>query len=367
MVDLRRFFSKGSQSLGIELTPERVNIAHLSRHSQGIELQTLASVFVPEGAFENGRIVDVTAVADVIRAGLSDHKIKLKQVTSAVPVGEAVIRPIRLPAALDDFELQDMVLNQEAALYLPFPQEESDLDFQKLGTAVDEDGIERVEVLLVATPKEITETYLDTFLQAGLQLQVLEVSSFALIRTLREQLLQLSPGEAVAIVDIEFDSTEISIVMDGVPQFNRRVPIGTYELQNALGEALNLPESMAVDLLKTFSVSLEDTMGMQRDKSGNINPSQAAIRQVLVELMDEIRRSIDFYLNQGDTLEISQLFLAGPGAAVEQLDQFIEKRLGLPTTCIDPIADLAIQTNQEIPPQQRPGLGVVLGLGLRGL
>ena len=56
-----------------------------------------------------------------------------------------------------------MVLNHEAALYLPYPREEVDLDYQKLGFFEDEDGIEKIQVLLVATRREVTDSYMDTF------------------------------------------------------------------------------------------------------------------------------------------------------------------------------------------------------------
>src|SRR3712207_8850596 len=88
--------------------------------------------------------------------------------------------------------------------------------------------------------------YIDTFQQAGLTLDVLEINSFALIRTIREQLRQFAPQEAAVLVDIEFDSTEIAIIVDGVPQFSRTVPIGTYQLQSALSRAMNLPTSRKI-------------------------------------------------------------------------------------------------------------------------
>lgn len=357
-------FAKAKQGLGIELTPERVNIAQLEKSKQGIKVTALASVPVPEGVFQDGRILDTTAMADTIRQGLEEKKIKLKLAASAVPIGEAVIRLIKLPAELNDFELRDMVLNQEAALYLPFPREEADVDFQKLGTTLDEDGIERVEVLLVATPREITEAYINTFAQAGLQLDVLEVSSFALMRTLRDQLQQFAPGEAAALVDIEYDGTEISIIMDGVPQFNRKVPIGTQQIQMAISRAMNLPPSMGVDLLTTMTVPVgnSDSFG-----AGGTNPSAAAILRVLGDLADEIRRSIDFYLNQGDNLEISQVLLAGPGAGLGQIDEFFTQRLSYTATLIDPVSALSLQVPPEVTTEKRPGLGVVMGLGLRGV
>lgn len=364
MITSLNFFSKPSQRLGVEITPERVNIVQLEQSKKGHAVNAFVSLPLPEGSFQDGRIVDPDAIADVIRQGLEDKKIKARKVVSAVPVGEAVIRLIRLPAELDDFELRDMVLNQEAALYLPFAREEADVDFQKLDTQIDEDGIERVEVLLVATPKDITDSYLNVFERAGLQLKVLEVSSFALLRSLYGQLMQFAPGEAVALVNIDCDGSEISIVLDGVPQFNRKIPIGTHQLQSALSRAMNLPSSMGADLLQGMSVPL--TTGANETISGDAaNPSAAAILRMLGDLSDELRRSIDFYLNQGDDLEVSQVFLSGIGAGIGQIDEFLSLRLGYPSTLVDPIEGLDIKGFEEVPEAQRPSLGIVMGLGLR--
>jgi type IV pilus assembly protein PilM len=269
-----------------------------------------------------------------------------------------------LPAELDDQQLHEMVHTQEAGLYLPFPRDEADVDYQKLGMFVDEDGIEKVNIMLVATRVEVTDAYLSAFQQADLQLDVLEISSFSLIRTIRNQLRQFSSQEAVAIVDIGFDNTEISIVVDGVPQFSRTVPQGTLQIQNSLSRAMNLPLSRDTKLLEGMTVPLSpiDSVGGQTAAG---NPGTAAMLRVLGELSDELRRSIDFYLNQDETIEVAQLFIAGPGGSLGQVDEFFTQRLSVPATLIDPIESLGLQTNEEIPENQRPGLGIVLGLGLR--
>ncbi len=357
-------FSKPNQRLGVELTSERVNIVQLDKTKKGTKVSAFASLPLPEGAYQDGRIVDPDAIADVISQGLEENKIKARKVMSAVPVGEAVIRLIRLPAELDDFELRDMVLNQEAALYLPFSRDDADVDFQKLDTTLDDDGIERVEILLVATPKDITDSYLNVFERAGLQLQVLEVTSFALLRSIRNQLMQFVTGEAIALVNIDCDGSEISIVVDGVPQFNRKVPIGTHHLQSALSRAMNLPSSMGADLLQGMSVPI-DVNAKETITGETVNPSAAAILRMLGDLSDELRRSIDFYLNQGDELEIAQVFLSGPGAGIGQIDEFFSQRLGYSTTFIDPIETLGIQNFENVAAAQRPSLGIVMGLGLR--
>ena len=87
--------------------------------------------------------------------------------------------------------------------------------------------------------------------------------------------------------------------------------------------------------------------------------------RVLGELADELRRSIDFYLNQGDNMEVAQLLLAGPGGSIGQLDEFFSQRLSLPANQVDPIVALSLEVDEEIPMEQRTGLGTVLGLSLR--
>lgn len=358
--------AKRTAGVGIELTPERINVAQLRKQNQGFKLAAFSSVSVPSGVFEDGQISDSSALADLIQSALKESNIKAQRVATSVPGRESLIRIIPVPAELDDQELSELVLQHEAGLYLPYPREEADVDFQKLGYFVDEDGIEKVQVLLVATPREVTDIYLDTFKQAGLEVDVLEVNSFALIRTIREQLRQFTSQEAVVLVDVEFDSTEIAIVVDGVPQFSRTVPIGTYQLQSAVSRAMNLPTSRDTQMLQgmTIPIDMDDTVGVT-SLPGH-NPGLVAMLRILRELTDELRRSIDFYLSQNENIEVAQVLLAGPGGGLEQLDEFFTLKLGLPTTKVDPVAALSLEVNEEkIPRIQRPGMGIVIGLGLR--
>ncbi|MEB3281728.1 MAG: type IV pilus assembly protein PilM [Lyngbya sp.] len=353
-------FAGKKPGVGIELASERIHIVELRKKGNDLKLVNIASTPVPEDVVQDGQIIDTPTMAELIQSTLADKNIKTKRVATAIPGREAVTRLISVPAELNEEELKDY-MNAEAGLYLPFSREEADVDYQKLGMFVDEDGIEKMQVLLVATRKEVTNTYLETFEQAELKVDVIEVSSFALIRTLKNQLQQFSSSEAAIIADLEFDSTELAIVVDGVPQFNRTIPIGLFQVQTALNNAMNLPPSRDISELQAMTLPVTDTMGALSDP----NPGTNAIIKILSELADELRRSIDFYINQSDGLEIAQLLLAGPGAAIGQLDDFFMQRLAMPALQVDPVEMLSLQTDQEIPPDQRASLGVALGLGMR--
>ncbi|MBE9043695.1 type IV pilus assembly protein PilM [Pleurocapsales cyanobacterium LEGE 10410] len=364
--NLTKIFAKGDDNIGVEINSQRVNIAQITKQGQQYKLIKNVSADIPEGVYEDGQIVDSLTLSELIKDTFKANKISAKQVSTAVPMREAIIRVIPVPAELDEEELKDMVLVHEAGMHLPYPREEVDLDYAKLGYFMDEDGIEKVNVLLVATKKEVTDLYTEIFQQAELQMKVLEINSFALIRTIREQLRSFSSKEAVVLVDLEFDSTEIAIVVEGVPQFSRTVPIGTYQMRSAYSQAMDLPDTSGTELLNDLDVfdGIEDSGDIN---SAQLDPGRLALLKILGELSEELSRSINFYVNQSEDLEIAQLLLAGPGAGISQIDEFFTQKLNLPAIKIDPVATLALDVGQHIASDLRPGLGIVLGLGIRDI
>lgn len=363
-----KFGGKAKKGIGIEITSEKVNLVQLRRKGQSsYKLVTYGSVELPEGTVEEGRILDPVALGEIIRSLLADKKIKVKKVATALPGRETVSRLIRLPAEIPDIELREMVLNQEASLYLPFPREDADVDYQKLGTAFDDDGIERIEILMVATPKEVTDSYMQALEIAQLQVDVVEVSSFALIRAMHNELSRFSTlAEAVAIVDIEYEATEITVTVDGVPQFSRTFPIGTAQIQNAQLRAINLPPRRTTDMeMLSSTVVPVQSMDTASLAGGGGTPGDTAIMRVVGDLSDELRRSIDFYTSQSPGSDVVQLLIAGPGACIGQLNEFFSQRLGIAAVAVDPLTAVGVTVDGDIPIEERMAMSVALGLGLR--
>ncbi|MCA6501597.1 MAG: type IV pilus assembly protein PilM [Pseudanabaena sp. M135S2SP2A07QC] len=363
-----KFGGKSKKGIGIEITSEKVNLVQLRRKGQSsYKLVTYGSVELPEGTVEEGRILDPVALGEVIRSLLADKKIKVKKVATALPGRETVSRLIRLPAEIPDLELREMVLNQEASLYLPFPREDADVDYQKLGTTLDDDGIERIEILMVATPKEVTDSYMQALEIAQLEVDVVEISSFALIRAMRNELARFGTlAEAVAIVDIEYEGTEITVTVDGVPQFSRTFPIGTAQIQNAQLRAMNLPPRRTTDMeMLSSTVVPVQSMDTASLAGGSGTPGDAAIMRAVGDLSDELRRSIDFYTSQSPGSDVVQLLIAGPGACIGQLNEFFSQRLGIAAVAVDPLTAVGVTVDGDIPIQERMAMSVALGLSLR--
>jgi type IV pilus assembly protein PilM len=138
-------------------------------------------------------------------------------------------------------------------------------------------------------------------------------------------------------------------------------------MQSALAQAMNLPTSKNTELLQEITIpnNPEQTSTSSTASGTWINPGMDSLLRILGELIDELRRSINFYLNQSEDVEVVQLMLAGPGSGLAQIDEFFTKKLGIPTIQIDPVSALSLKFNEDMSAMARAGLGTVIGLGMR--
>ena len=75
----------GKQGIGIEVAPDRINLAQVQRKGQKYKLNVLSSVPVPEGVIDEGTILDPPALAELIQAVIDDSRVKVKQIATAIP------------------------------------------------------------------------------------------------------------------------------------------------------------------------------------------------------------------------------------------------------------------------------------------
>ncbi len=342
--------------LGIELTPEAIHLALVQR--QGGRAQLKQALREPLGVdcFRDGEMVRPDLAGDRLRQILKQHRLPARRTVMALPTQDAITRLVPLPAELEDADLEALLSHQEAALYLPYAREEADLDYLKLDYFIDIDEIEKVNVLMVATRKAITDRYLEVSRSAGLSLAVLEPAVFALIRALREPLRQFSSQEAVVLISLNPDNTEISILVDSIPRFSRVVPSGGWQLLTLTDRAQGLIAPPELERLLAIPVRLGD-------EAASGSPEEQALLRGLRDLEDELRRSVDFYLSQDSQVEVVQLYLSGAVAALEGLADYFTERLGLPTALVDPFSEAGLEG--QLSAEQRPALATAIGLALR--
>jgi hypothetical protein len=121
----------------------------------------------------------------------------------------------------------------------------------------------------------------------------------------------------------------------------------------------------AIDEMGDIGVGLSDD-----EVAANMDPMHLyhAISPVLEELVNEVRRSLEFHLSRYPDSTISSITLLGGGARLLNLDAYFTQMLGIPTQVANPFAQLAINA-PKLPPEyahdNAPLCTVALGLALR--
>lgn len=350
---------KGAR-IGLDITSDTIVVVELKKHRNQLHLENIAVASTPLNAVQDGEIMDPSAVAEVIAELLEENGIQAKSAVTAVAGQSTIVRPVRFPM-MPENELRE-VIEFEAERYIPFAIEDVNLSFQVINE-VEEDGVAKQEVILVAAQKNLVNSFQQATAEAGLDLSCVDVASFAVMRAIADT-EQLTDDQSVALVHIQGWTTDINILVSGVPRFTRSIPIGYSYFLDSIINSLGLDEETARSVLDEIDVDPQsyDPVSPQIEQATEI------IRPALAELTGEIGRSLDFYLSQG-TEPITHVLISGRGGNLKNLDRFLTTRLGLQVQLVNPFAKIEIDEgafDPELLYPQAPTLATAIGLAMRG-
>jgi type IV pilus assembly protein PilM len=181
--------------------------------------------------------------------------------------------------------------------------------------------------VLVAARREMVERLLAAGRRAGLRVEGVDLSAFAMIRALQHR--GVKPDEdGVALFVHVGGLTNLAIADGGRCLFTRVAPTGIEMMAAQLAERRGLTIEHARQWLR--HVALESPA---EDVEGDPEIVVEA-RGVLVEgvrrVADDVRNSIDFFAAQSDGRQVLRTVLTGPALGITGFSQQLSGDLGLP-------------------------------------
>jgi type IV pilus assembly protein PilM len=225
--------------------------------------------------------------------------------------------------------------------------ERSLLDFR----ALEEPGTNpTVRGLLIAMPKDAVLELIQAVQKAGLHVDNVDLSSFALLRAASRLDAQVE-----AIVDIGAEVTSVVVHADGEPLIVRTVPRGGTEITETIGTRLGVPVPEAEALKCRF--------GLHGDgRPETVSAASDAVRPLVSEL-----RSSFTYLASGERQkQVTRVALCGGSALMPGLAEYMQAQLGVAVM----YADSAVRLRDTRKARQRgfdsfvPSAAVSIGLTL---
>jgi type IV pilus assembly protein PilM len=362
----------GGSVVGLDIQPGLV-AAVQARVNGSIVAERAATMPLDGDTVREGEVIDPDALAEVLRALFKESGLG-KTVRIGIANQRTVLRTLELPPVTDTKELAAAVQFQ-AQEQVPMPLSNAVLDFQALGI-IDTPAGPRQRVVLVAAQRDMVERLLGAVSQAGLQARGVDLSAFALIRSLYRP--ELEPvDEPARVLYLNVDGlTNLAIAEGTTCRFTRVVGGGLESMATELAErrGVTLPEARAAlagaDLTGTppddydaavsegapDSVALPDgdaareLDGMRELDSMREHETGATYGELLAadqprvtqdadvwgvlesgirDIYGEVRNSLDFHRSQDGGGDVSHVVLSGSAQDIPGFVDSLQAALGL--------------------------------------
>lgn len=303
-------FSKTTDYFGIDIGATSVRLVQLKRHGNKPVLVAYGSTALPANLVASDAADASDQLAVIIKNLVKDAGITTKSVVAALPASKVFVSVITTPK-LTAAELGKAVKYQ-ADQYIPMPVDQVRLDWTVLGPGKNEN--EQL-VLLIAAPNTTTEKYLQIFEKAGLELVALEVDVTALSRAV------LTPDASqVVMLDIGSLASTVSLVVNGAPRLIHSVPVGAAAFVQALGQGLKVDANEAMAMVQKFGMN-------KASMDGKI---LKYLQPIADNILDEIKKSTAFYLNENPDAKFEKLVFTGGSAGMPGLPLYVANSLKMP-------------------------------------
>jgi Tfp pilus assembly PilM family ATPase len=338
------------------------------------------SVPLPAGAMDGDRIVQVEAVAELIRGLHSRLQCSTKDAVIGMGLQNVVTRILAVPR-VPDSELR-AVIEGELAHFQILRAGMGAFDFFRLdNSAASTDA--SPSVLLMAVEDRIAQGYRLTAEKAGLRVQALEPITLSLFRAGFPR-VQAEP--AAMCLSITPQRSELSILDHAQIRLYRRLDIGSNDFiagrrggsdasSPGLGEAEDSGSRPARTLLgdSEDTANLAPTAGMggvPLGGGGTLSDYGEIIPQAAASLANEVQKTLDYYRREyPNATPIARIVLATNDPDAEGLSEWLSHALRIEVTVANnPVTPgLPPQTAQQLePPNGLRFLGAA-GLALHQL
>jgi type IV pilus assembly protein PilM len=286
----------------------------------------------------------ITAIKEVFE----EKDIINREIVSAICGRSVIIKKIKMDEMDDDTAREVMTL--EAEQYVPFEQEELSVDFEILRRGL---SANTMEVLLVAAKKDKVLSHVELLRDADLIPVVIDIDTFA-VQNAFELNYEYEPDKVYALIDIGLSATNIGIVRNGIPIFNRDIQFGGETFVEGMQRRLGITSEEA-------RAALEGVPGAKPE--GVLK----AIQTVGEDLGIAVERSFSYLRSSGEAEAVDKIFLSGGGARIAGLRSFLAEKLSVEIDLANPLRN--VEWQEEIleadPIAIGPSLMVAIGLATR--
>lgn len=341
-------------AFGLDISDYSVEVVLLGGSIEAPVLLAMGRVLLSPGIIKDGKILKKEDFKNVFLSLLKNPdfgEIKTRRLLFSLPESKIFYHVFTIPDNLSEKQ-EKTLIEQKLTEALPFSRDEVYFDWK---VRKKEKGSK--EILIVASPKNIVNGFLEVFQDLNLQLLAIENEAESLARSLISEI-----KEVTLILDCGARVSHLSVFDEHGFKLSYSIAIGGNKFTQSLVEKFNLSFKEAEGLKKEAGLDPRFQEGrvfliLQRDAQG---------------IIWEIRK-IEDYFYQKEKRGIGKIILAGGSSSLPLLKDYLEQNLKKNVEIGDPWGKINIKILKKKEYYQKalkvnPILyATVIGSGLRGL
>lgn len=347
--------------LGVDISQDGVKVVELKNSQGKPQLMTYGFSKSKVDGLKGALVDNINLTSTLLKEVIKQAKCESTNAIAALPTSKTYTYVLKIQEILKK-DLRDpqkvkSILEVEAKKILPNQAQGMQFDYtvidlEKYEMLKDDEVAKDVKFLITAAPDDMVKTYSDIFARAGINLVSLDIEAFALIRSLVGKDKSL-----LMVVDFGQNATNLSIVNNGVPVFNRSVEIG--------GDAITkkLADTMGISLEEAEQYKLDLNILMQQQ---GLTELPKPIAQAVAPVISEMKFLIKSYYEQvSNEKTVDRVILTGGSSQLSGLVTHVERELDIKTFIGDPWARIIHPTElKDVLNEIGPRYSVALGLAM---
>jgi len=333
--------------LSIDIGNHSVKIAVGQKSGDKLKVTNLVKQQLPNGVFDDGRLVDELTLKTVIQSLIKENHIKIKDAVLTYE-SQDIIKREMIVQKVDVVDQLDLI-TFEVSQYLPIDIEAYVLQYQVL-EEIEEDNNVKLKILIGAVPRETVKMLYDLLHNCGLNPLYMDMHSNSLEKFIEYSFDSIRINKTIAFIDFGHKIIDISIFENGKYKFNRLLRLGSGEFDRILVEQLDLPIDEAELRKKKTSLMAINEASTQEEFDVN-DVKKVVIKETanyVNECMDEISKVFKYYTSRNVDNTIDHIYVCGGGSQFKDLVSLFRERFEINTDVMNNYGSIEIASKNPV-------------------
>lgn len=334
----------GKEVISVDIGENRTKVVVGKQERNGVRLSQAFSFTTPRYAYEKGQIIGFEELKKALQEQLSERKVKAKAAFASVESADIITREIAVPQAKPE-ELEKL-LQFEIQQYMPIELSQYVVQYKAI-EEFEEEGVNKVRVLVTAMPRELARTYYELLESCGLDAAVLDIQSNAVDKLFCcDQKVNGGNGfrsQSVAVLDLGHRHINVVVLENGQFKFNRFLNHGAWDINVNISHGTGI-EPEETEVLKLNIPTLRK--GGLFDDRGVAPEERDATKEQALELtrrtvdgwVEDIERVIKYYTTRSTGNVLERIYVYGGVVEMNGFPEYLQESLNIPVEKIESLS-----------------------------